>query len=179
MNSTAVAPSANGTKTYLGKHRATVFNNIDPLKMGRLQLIIPDVSVIPSTWALPCVPVAGLQMGAIAIPPIGAGVWAEFEKGDPGRPIWVGCWWDSPAELPLLAQQVQPPLQGFTFETTLKNGIQISDLPGPTGGIVLKTMTGATITMNDLGIIIQNGKGASIAMVGPTINVNNGALVIT
>jgi len=34
------------------------------------------------------------------------------------------------------------------------------------------------IVVNDSGIYIQNGKGASITMVGPTVTVNNGALVI-
>jgi hypothetical protein len=55
----------------------------------------------------------------------------------------------------------------------------VSDLPGPTGGIMLKSTTGATIIVNDTGIYIQNGKGASIVMVGPTVTVNAGALVVT
>src|SRR5207342_1678154 len=29
------------------------------------------------------------------VPPVGAGVWVEFEAGDVSRPIWVGCWWAS------------------------------------------------------------------------------------
>ena len=44
---------------------------------------------------------------------------------------------------------------------------------------MLKSTTGATITVNDTGIIIQNGKGASIMKTGPTVTINNGALVIT
>jgi hypothetical protein len=55
----------------------------------------------------------------------------------------------------------------------------ISDLPGPTGGILLKSTTGAMLLINDLGITISNGKGATIAMIGPTITINQGALVIT
>jgi hypothetical protein len=34
------------------------------------------------------------------------------------------------------------------------------------------------IVVNDSGIYIQNGKGASITMIGPTVTVNNGALVV-
>jgi uncharacterized protein involved in type VI secretion and phage assembly len=170
--------NGNGTK-YYGKYRGAVVNNVDPLKQGRLMVTVPDVSITPSTWAMPCVPVAGLQMGALSIPPIGAGVWIEFEQGDPDYPIWVGGWWGSAAEIPALAQTVPPPVSGFVFQTLLQNGLLISDVPGPTGGIMLKTMTGATITMNDTGIVLQNGKGASIAMVGPTITINNGALTIT
>ena len=33
--------------------------------------------------------------------------------------------------------------------------------------------------MNDVGITISNGKGASIAMIGPTVTINAGALVVT
>jgi len=60
----------------------------------------------------------------------------------------------------------------------LQNGLTVSDLPGPTGGIVLKSPTGAMIVVNDTGIYIQNGKGAAITLIGPTVTINNGALVV-
>ena len=78
--------------------------------------------------------------------------------------------------MPALALPAPPASPGITLQTTLQNGIVISDLPGPTGGIVLKSTTGATLIVNDTGIYIQNGKGASIVMTGPTVTVNNGAL---
>lgn len=58
--------------------------------------------------------------------------------------------------------------------------ILISDAaPTPTtGGIILKSPTGAMIVVNDSGIYIQNGKGASISMIGPSITINNGALEV-
>ena len=65
------------------------------------------------------------------------------------------------------------------MQTLAQNSISISDLPGPTGGIMLKSTTGAMIIVNDLGITIQNGKGASITMVGPAVTVNAGALIVT
>jgi hypothetical protein len=34
------------------------------------------------------------------------------------------------------------------------------------------------IMVNDLGITITNGKGATIVMAGNTVTVNNGALVV-
>jgi hypothetical protein len=64
------------------------------------------------------------------------------------------------------------------LQTTLQNGLLISDVPGPTGGIMLKSATGASIIVNDTGIYITNGKGASIVMTGPTVTINEGALVI-
>jgi uncharacterized protein involved in type VI secretion and phage assembly len=164
---------------YYGKYRATVINNIDPMQIGRIQVIAPDVSnVIPTSWAMPCVPVAGIQMGLYTVPPIGSGVWVEFEQGDPDYPIWVGCFWGTAAEVPALARMVPPVLAGITLQTTLQNGLTVNDVPGPTGGIMLKSATGATIIVNDTGIYIQNGKGASIVMVGPAVTINNGALAI-
>lgn len=165
---------------FFGKYRGTVINNVDVTQMGRIQAIVPDVStLLPTSWCMPCVPVAGIQTGVFTVPPIGSGVWIEFEQGDPDYPIWTGCYWGSPAEVPALAHTVPPALFGITLQTTLQNGIVLSDLPGPTGGIMLKSTTGATIIVNDTGIYIQNGKGASIIMAGPTVTINQGALVIT
>ena len=71
----------NGTgpnKTYYGKYRGTVLNNIDPEQRGRLMLTVPDVlGPIPSSWAEACVPRAGPTgppMGVYLVPPIGTGV---------------------------------------------------------------------------------------------------------
>jgi len=34
------------------------------------------------------------------------------------------------------------------------------------------------LVVNDSGIYINNGKGAMITLVGPTVTINNGALVV-
>jgi len=70
-------------------------------------------------------------------------------------------------------------INGFAVQTMLQNGMVLSDLPGPTGGFMIKSATGATLIVNDTGIYIQNGKGASIIMVGPSVTINQGAMVIT
>lgn len=164
---------------FYGKYRGLVLNNIDPMQMGRIMVQVPDVGgVMPGTWAMPCVPVAGLQNGMFALPMIGSGVWIEYEQGDIDHPIWVGCFWGSAAEVPALARLTPPAVQSITLQTPLQNGLTISDLPGPTGGIMLKSATGATLIVNDTGIYIQNGKGASLTMLGPTVNINAGALTI-
>jgi hypothetical protein len=179
MESTTTS-AASKTARYYGKYRGTVVNNVDPMMMGRIMVIVPDVSTVAlSSWAMPCLPVTGMQMGVFTVPPPGAGVWVEFEQGDPDYPIWVGGFWGSPAEVPALSHLVPPAVPGVTIQTVLQNAIQVSDVPGPTGGIMLKSTTGAMIIVNDTGIYIQNGKGASIVMVGPTVTVNAGALVVT
>jgi uncharacterized protein involved in type VI secretion and phage assembly len=164
---------------YLGKYRGTVVNNVDPLQQARIQATVPDVSALtPTTWAMPCVPFAGPQSGAHVLPPIGAGVWIEFEQGDADYPIWSGGWWGSKAEVPALA--TAPPIfQNVVIQTTGQNAIVVSDVPGPQGGIMLKSTTGAMILINDVGITISNGKGATIVLAGPTVTINNGAMAIT
>jgi uncharacterized protein involved in type VI secretion and phage assembly len=167
-------------KKFWGKYRGTVVNNLDPMMIGRIIALVPDVSgPAPLSWAMPCFPVAGIQAGMFATPIIGSGVWIEFERGDPDYPIWTGCFFGSAAEVPALALTVPPPVPGITFQTPLQNGLSINDVPGPLGGIVMKSGTGATLIVNDTGIYIQNGKGASIVMTGPTVTVNTGALTIT
>lgn len=164
---------------YLGKYRATVVNNVDPLQIGRVQVLVPDVSgVALSSWAMPCLPMAGIQTGMFTVPIPGSGVWVEFEQGDPDYPIWVGCYWGSAAEVPALALAVPPAVPGFTLQTPLQNGMTISDVPGPTGGILMKTGTGALLSISDVGITISNGKGATISMVGNTVDINVGALTV-
>jgi hypothetical protein len=179
---------------YYGKYRGTVINNLDPEQRGRIMAMVPDVlGLTPSSWAMPCVPAAGIQSGMFVVPPLGSGVWMEFEQGDADYPIWTGGFWGLVAEVPgsavspTLVPPPIPPGQNIILQSTGQNRIVISDsapsvpvpggIPG-TGGITLRSTTGATIVVNDSGIYLDNGKGASIKMIGPTITVNNGALTI-
>lgn len=180
---------------HYGKYRGTVVLNIDPEQRGRLIAQVPDVlGLIPSTWALPCAPFTGIQAGLFVVPPIGSKIWMEFEQGDPDFPIWTGGFWGLMAEVPgalaspTPATPAIPPGGNVIIQTPGQNRLMLSDaapLPGTpggipgTGGITLRSPGGATIVVNDSGIFIDNGKGASIKMVGLTIIVNNGALTVT
>ena len=89
-----VAETELRTDRFYGKYRATVFDNDDPLGQGRLRATVPAVLAdVPSGWALPCTPYPGVGSGQYTIPAPGAGVWIEFEAGDPSYPIWTGGWW--------------------------------------------------------------------------------------
>ena len=181
MTTTTTSPEI---RTFYGKYRGTVINNVDPLLRGRLLLEVPDVTgLVPSSWAEPCVPLAGPSgppMGVYMVPPIGAGVWVEFERGDPSKPIWVGCRWGLPSDVPPLALAGLPVSPNICMQTLGQNMLMLSDMPPTpaTGGIILKSLTGATLVVNDLGIFIQNGKGASITLMGPAVDINLGALTI-
>ena len=170
---------------YLGKYRGTVLNNIDPEFRGRLMCIVPDVyGLVPSTWCEACTPLAGPTgppMGVHFVPPIGAGVWVEFEQGDPDYPIWVGCRWGSPADLPPLAKAGLTVSPSIVLQTAGQNLIVISDLPGPAGGIMIQS-GGSIVSINQTGISLTAPKiditAAAINLVGIT-DVNQGALKIT
>ncbi len=184
-----------GLTRYYGKYRGTVIINLDPEQRGRIIALVPDVlGITPSSWAMPCVPIAGKQEGMFMVPQVGAGVWIEFEQGDPDYPIWVGGFWGAFAEVPTaaLAPPPIPPGQNIVIQSTLQHSLIISDaapipipapIPAPappgTGGIVLRSPSGAMIVVNDAGIFIHNGKGASIEMIGPSVMINKVALVVT
>lgn len=168
-----------GANNYYGKYQGVVVNHIDPMQIGRIQVTVPDVTLAPSTWAMPCFPVAGIQAGAYMIPLPGTGVWVEFEQGDANRPIWSGCWYGSAAEVPAVVHLSPPPTPPIVLQTVGQTTLMLSDVPGPTGGILLKTTTGAMISINEVGIIISNGKGASITLTGPTVAINLTALTVT
>jgi len=171
----------NNTEKYYGKYRGIVIENIDPLEKGRIMVQVADISqLVPSTWAEACVPIAGgpTPAGIYAVPAIGANVWVEFEQGDIRYPIWTGCFWGSTTDVPTLALAGLPGSPSIVLQTSGQNMIVMSDLPGPTGGIMLTNNTGASILINDVGITISNGQGATIELVGPTILMNEDALTI-
>jgi hypothetical protein len=190
-----LSPTSGSPTRYYGKYRGTVINNIDPEQRGRIIAMVPDVQgLIPTTWAMPCVPLAGKLEGTYMVPQIGAAVWIEFEQGDPEYPIWVGGFWGVFGEVPAagLVPPAIPPGQTIVLQTTLQHSVVISDapplpVPAPipppappgTGGIVLRSPTGAMIVVNDAGIFINNGKGASIELLGPAVMINKVALVVT
>jgi uncharacterized protein involved in type VI secretion and phage assembly len=162
---------------FLGKYLATVHDNVDPDGLGRIRAIVPAVTGKdePSTWALPCLPAAGAAMGLFTVPRKGAGVWIEYQGGDPGYPIWVGGYW-SQAEVPGLVPNGALLSPTITLQTPNGNGLVISDVPGQ--GILIQSASGAKISITNDGITIDNGRSAVITLSGNSVNVNNGALTI-
>lgn len=82
-----------------GKYRGTCVGHEGSADRGRIKVKVPAVLGNEEVWAMPCVPYAGPQVGFYSLPEVGAGVWVEFEGGDPSFPIWVGCFWAN-GELP-------------------------------------------------------------------------------
>ena len=76
---------------------------------------------------MPCLPVAGPQMGQYVVPPVGAGVWIEFEQGDQNYPVWTGCWFGSVAEMP--SDLLAPPYKKVLLMTEGGHSIVLDDTP--------------------------------------------------
>lgn len=172
-------PDPEVRKRFFGKYRGSVAVNVDPLSQGRLMLQVPDVlGVATSSWAMPCVPMAGPMMGTYFVPPpIGAGVWVEFEQGDAAQPIWVGCYW-SPGQIPPLAQtsaKGAPTIPTITLETAT-SGISICDVPLPPGGnLNLHAGPSTYITLGADGITIA---APSVKLLTPMFTVNGAHLTV-
>jgi len=174
-----------GGRRYYGKYPGTVTDNVDPDQRGRLLVEVPAVlGEAPSSWAEPCPPLAGptgVAMGVYLVPPVGSGVWVEFANGDPEQPIWVGCRWGESSDLPDQALAGLPETPSIVLQTSTKNVIVISDVPGPSGGIMLRVGS-STLTVTDDGISLAATKveiNATTVTVTGTTDFNSGALQIS
>jgi len=158
---------------FLGKFRATVTDNRDPLMKGRVRVKAPDVyGENESGWALPALPYTGNKVGLFLIPPTNASVWVEFEHGDPDYPIWAGGFW-SESEVP-----ASPGVAEMKVLKTDTATITLNDTPGA-GGITIETQTGMKIKIDTTGIEINNGLNASVKLSGPQVSINGGAIEVT
>jgi hypothetical protein len=161
---------------FLGKYRGTVANNIDPMLLGRVQVTVPAVlGTGQMSWAMPCVPYAGAQVGLFMVPPVGANVWVEFEAGDPDYPILAGCFWGA-GEVP--ASPAVPQMKVWKTDGIT---LTLSDLPGA-GGFTLEVQppvvaTPLKMVFDSSGIELSNG-AASVKLTPASVSVNNGALEV-
>jgi hypothetical protein len=165
-------------QTFYGKYRGIVSDNQDPLMTGRIKAKVPDIFGDDECgWALPCAPFGGSGVGFFAVPANGAGVWIEFEQGDPDYPIWSGCWFGAATDMPTKLLAPPPPNKKVMIITEGGHSILLDDTPG-IGGITLETSGGQKIKMTATGIEIDNGMGASIKLIGPQVSINQGALEV-
>ena len=164
---------------YFGKYRGTVSDNSDPTNRGRLKVKVPAVLGTVESWAMPCVPYAGKQVGFYSLPEPGTGVWVEFEAGDPSFPIWSGCFWGD-NELPdqggapikiwkteKLTLRIDDNGDEMKLETTSGSKVTLkSDIKSESGG--------AKHTVGSSGVVSELSAG-KVEVTSATVKVNNGA----
>ena len=157
---------------YYGKYRGTVEDNQDPNNRGRLKAQVPGVLTdVTSSWANPSSPFAGDGIGLFTVPPVGAGVWIEFEDGDVSHPIWSGCWWGD-GQLP---NQATPDIR--VIKTVSGHTITLDDTDG-SEKIEITDKDGGKIVMDQSGIEINKGS-QKIKLSTSSVTVNDGALEVT
>ncbi|WP_410539700.1 phage baseplate assembly protein V [Streptomyces sp. KL2] len=177
-----MAPAPNNR--FLGKFRGRVADNDDPLGIGRITAHVPDVlGDEASTWAMPCLPFTGERSGQYVVPGRGAGVWIEFEQGDPSYPIWTGCWYGEADELPEDARAAaRTGAEPVVIQTRGGHKVVLSD--DPETGILLQApgpgegRPGPYVRVTRDGIHIDNGQGASVSVAGDRVDVNQGRLIV-
>jgi hypothetical protein len=165
---------------FVGKYRGRVVDNDDPRRIGRIRAEVPDVlGREPSTWAMPCLPFTGDRAGHYNAPEPGAGVWIEFEQGDPSHPIWSGTWYGDESELPpdaLAAQQTDPPTHPVVIQTPAGHKLVLSDTAG--GGVLLQAAGGAFVRIDAEGVHMDDGNGGTVSLTGGALDVNRGGLTV-
>lgn len=163
--------------TFFGKYRGIVSDVNDPLFQGRIKARVPDVlGGDESGWAMPCFAVAGNGAGFFALPQSGSGVWIEFEHGDPDYPIWCGSWIGMPLDAPA-EWNLPAPYKKIMLVTPGGHKVTLDDTPG-LGGIMLETSGGQKLSLTALGVSIDNGMGAKVALQGPLVQINDDGLQV-
>ncbi len=162
-----------------GKYRGVVTDNKDPDGLGRIQVKVLDVAGGENiSWAMPCVPYAGKDVGLYLIPPADASVWIEFEHGDPDYPIWTGCFW-AENEVPVASSDNKTMPEKKVLKTAAAT-ITLNDSASE-GGVTIETNEDPKIkiVINKDGIAIDNGKNATIKLNNNKVSINGNALEVT
>jgi uncharacterized protein involved in type VI secretion and phage assembly len=173
--------NGNGIRKFYGRYRGTVANNVDPKRLGRLQVVVPDVLGDEScVWAESATPLAGSNMGIFFVPDNNTGVWVEFQQGDPNYAIWTGGWRGSTSDEPDAASAAAPANPPIILQTRTQNQLIISSSPGE--GLTLQTSAGTQgpqIVITSTSIKLSTGQGATVELTGNSVNINGTSLTIS
>ena len=75
---------------FFGLYRGVVTSSSDPTMQGRVQVRVPAVAGVGTTWAPVVQPIGGSATAMSAPVDLGSDVWVMFEGGDAARPVVLG-----------------------------------------------------------------------------------------
>lgn len=153
-----------------GKYRATVYQNDDPEKRGRLRLIIPSIfGTEPTDWVSGAFPIASASQEAfIMVPEENSHVLVEFIEGDKSAPVWTAAYYpDKPQEVPVPADFDLA--QGTLHLLRTRSGIAVrmEDDGADTQVLVIAHPGGGEVRIDQDGITTIRDQGGAMVQMDP------------
>ena len=177
------APARGGAVSYgnrfYGKYRGIVQDNEDPLMQGRIQATVPGRAGRRRERAgrCPARRSPAIGSGFFALPPVGAGVWIEFEHGDPDYPIWIGLL--GGARPPSCRRRLlAPPYQKVMLKTTAATASRSTTRPASAASRSRRRPGRRSSLTRDRDRDRQRAWAATIELHGPQVSINDGALEV-
>lgn len=154
---------------HFGKYSAIVKDNRDDQKLGQLQLSVP--SLFPPDELVTAR--AALPYGFFFVPEVGAKVWAEFEGGDPGLPIWTGIQYVAGE---WAAEAAENPPERRVIKTASGHLLKFHDKSGEEKIEIEDGVNKHVITLDQSGIHIKDGKNQhELTLSAQGITIKDGA----
>jgi len=165
---------------YSGFYRATVVDNVDSSKLGRIKVQISGIfkSDIPTSqlpWAVPAYPIftgAGVGYGSFAVPEIGSFVFVFFEGRDVYQPVYF---LEAPSGVHGLPAER---ITNYPFRKVIKtkNGITVY-IDDSSKEIKVSHPTGTYLEIDTNGKVTVIGgditiTGEAVVIEGDTVNIN-------
>lgn len=150
-------------KRYYGVVGATIVDNIDPEKMGRVKIKYPwfDASM-ESEWCQVMNLYAGNDYGSVFVPEVGDSVLVAFELGDMRKPFVLGGLYNDKA-LPPTAREAAKDQK--MIRTKGQHEFLLDDTPGKES-VQLKTKGGHSVVLDDVAktVTVKTNSGQEVAL---------------
>ena len=163
-----------------GKYRGIVTQPLDTDMGGKLAALVTVGGSAMPVVAEACTPFAGATGGFFAMPPVGAGVWIEFEEGDVNKPVWTGCWWpQGQLDTALGTGSTSLDTLPVMLQSILGNRLVLGSAPDDC--VILETALGEAgprIVMTSVGIKLSVGETAAVELGPDGVMINGNALTV-
>ncbi len=164
-----------GEPLYLGRYAATVTDNADPEKLGRVRFRIEGLIEPSSGWAFP---VGGAhssgaaQRGSLDVPEKGSTVLGSFLAGDIDQPLYEGAWHGT-GEAPTQTPEASNSDKVKIYETS-RFLIVLNAIGGSEELLILDKNSGDKISVKPDQLVIQSS--AKVTVKAPQIEIGDDGL---